>query len=139
MIVYVAYAWEWPYLPIAVADSPGELASLLGIRRNLINFAISRLKRGDVKTSPYHRAEIEEEEMIHLEPCPFCGGAGGIVVKNPRHYGSSGAFVRCKCCHAQSGWSEITVDCKKYGEVTEESVERGKRRAAGAWNGRVGT
>ena len=62
MIVYVAYAREWPYLPIAVADSPGELAALLGIRRNLINSAISRLKRGDVKTSPYHRVEVEEEE-----------------------------------------------------------------------------
>lgn len=75
--------------------------------------------------------------MIYLDRCPFCGGVGGFVVKNPRHYGSRGVFVRCANCYAQSGWSEISVDGTKYGEATPESIERGKERAARKWNGRV--
>lgn len=62
MIVYVAYSKQYPYLPIAVADSPRELARLVGVKRNIISAHISWLKSGRAKTSPYHRVEVEEEE-----------------------------------------------------------------------------
>lgn len=72
--------------------------------------------------------------MIILRECPHCGGIGEMIVRNPRCYGSRGAFVKCRSCKAQSGWSDI---CDAHGNVTEESMERGKRNAAREWNRRV--
>lgn len=59
--VYVAYSKKYPYLPIAVADTPAELAKLIGVHRNNILSPISRLKSGKLKSSRYHRVEIEDD------------------------------------------------------------------------------
>ena len=60
--VYVAYSKEYPYLPIAVADTPKELGEILGVNRNNILSSIRRPKSGNLKSSRYHRVEIEDEE-----------------------------------------------------------------------------
>lgn len=59
--VYVAYSKKYPYLPIAVADTPKELGEILGVNRNNILSPISRLKSGQLKSSRYHRVEIEDD------------------------------------------------------------------------------
>lgn len=68
-----------------------------------------------------------------LLPCPFCGGAGELVVRNPKHFGSSGAFVKCERCRAQSAWREITEN----GKVTDAGIARGCKAAEDAWNARA--
>lgn len=45
-------------LPVAVADSPGELARILGTKKNVVLSSISHKIRG------WHRIEIEEEEEM---------------------------------------------------------------------------
>lgn len=62
MVVYVAYEKVWPYLPIAVADTPKELGMILGVNKNYILSSISNLKNGHLKTSRYHRVEVEDED-----------------------------------------------------------------------------
>ena len=61
-VIYIAYSRVWPYLPIAIADSPRELGALCGVTNRCVSKAISELKSGRLKTSPYHRVEIEEDE-----------------------------------------------------------------------------
>lgn len=39
--LYVKYANEYPYLPLAVADSKAELAMILGVSRNTVESSFS--------------------------------------------------------------------------------------------------
>ena len=48
-------------LPIAVADSPMELARILGISSNTINSSISHVKTGKIKTSVFKKVEVDDE------------------------------------------------------------------------------
>lgn len=57
MKLFIAYAKEPPYLPIAVAGSAAELARMLGIKENCIQTGISH----GAKT--YARVEVENEQI----------------------------------------------------------------------------
>ena len=48
-------------LPVAVADSPGELARILGTKKSVVLSSISHKIRG------WHRIEIEEEEEMERD------------------------------------------------------------------------
>ena len=48
-------------LPVAVADSPMELARILGISSNTINSSISHVKTGKIKTSVFKKVEVDDE------------------------------------------------------------------------------
>lgn len=61
MKIYVAYEKNKMRLPIAVAESPGELAALTGKSRNVIESVISRWRRGDVKNPCYACVEVEDD------------------------------------------------------------------------------
>lgn len=58
-VLYIAVTKDKYELPIAVADSPQELAKLCGTTKNVINSMISHEKAGRIK-SKYKKIEIEE-------------------------------------------------------------------------------
>lgn len=64
MRVYVAYDPRPPYLPVAVADSPSELAWLTGASRNTISSMICRFQKGELTRSRYIAVEIEEDKNV---------------------------------------------------------------------------
>ena len=64
MLVYVAYDPRPPHLPVAVADSPSELARLIGASRNTVSSMICRFQKGELTRSRYIAVEIEENENV---------------------------------------------------------------------------
>lgn len=48
-------------LPVAVADSPGELARIIGTKKSVVLSSISHKIRG------WHRIEIEEDEEMERD------------------------------------------------------------------------
>lgn len=61
MKIYMRTTTDYLELPIAVADSPKELAALLGTTENNVKSSISHGRKG------WLRIEVEEE---NLELCP---------------------------------------------------------------------
>lgn len=53
-------------LPVAVADSAGQLARITGIDENLIRSSASKQTTGQWKFSRFVRVEIEEEDYIEI-------------------------------------------------------------------------
>lgn len=61
MKVYMQVTDDEFELPVAVADSSGELAKIVGVSRNSILSAISHVKAGRKKKSRYVSVEVDEE------------------------------------------------------------------------------
>lgn len=59
--IYIAYAKDKARLPIAVADSPGELARITGRSRGGIESVISKFRRGLIQNPGYVCVEVEDE------------------------------------------------------------------------------
>ena len=59
--IYMKVTKDRYSLPVAVADSPKELAALCGVSPNVINSSFSHEKRGDWK-SPYVKVVVDDEE-----------------------------------------------------------------------------
>lgn len=62
MYVYMKVTRDKFELPVAIADSPKELAKMVGSTANTINSAVNKYERGVHKTSKYIRVKIEECE-----------------------------------------------------------------------------
>lgn len=82
-------------------------------------------------------------KKINLLPCPFCGGDAYLHVQVPE-YGLTGAFVKCRRCHARGplcGVNEFFIDDSGAIKTpaTPESIERGKKNAVLDWNLRSAT
>ena len=56
--VWVAYGKDRARLPIAVADTAGELARIVGVKRNNIESQASKYRCGVLKWSQYQRVKI---------------------------------------------------------------------------------
>lgn len=56
--IWVAYQTEWPYLPIAVADSAEELASIIGISPNTIYACWNKYQYRKISSTCYHRIKV---------------------------------------------------------------------------------
>lgn len=56
MWVYIRYSKEYPYLPIAVADSPKELGEKLGINPNVVSSSIYH------ERPTYAKVWVEEDD-----------------------------------------------------------------------------
>lgn len=65
MTLYVKVTDDKYELPIAVADSAGELAKMLGVKKNTVLTKISHGKQG-IRTT-YHRVEVEDDERRDKE------------------------------------------------------------------------
>lgn len=78
---------------------------------------------------------------MRLKECPFCGGQAELIVRNPKRYGATGAYVQCKICGARSRWSRINETTMTNDTlstpITEESIENGRKNAAKCWNSRA--
>lgn len=59
--IYMKVTKDRYSLPVAVADSPKELAALCGVSQNAIYSAFSHEKRGDWK-SPYVKVTVDDDE-----------------------------------------------------------------------------
>lgn len=57
MKVYVAYSKQYPNLPLGVADSPAELASMMHVKLRAVT---SSIEKGH---NTYRRVVIDEEEQ----------------------------------------------------------------------------
>lgn len=55
--VWVAYAKEPPYLPIAVEDTPEKLAQKIGVSESAIRISWWRFRHGRAKKSRYYRVK----------------------------------------------------------------------------------
>ena len=62
MIIWMKVSKDGLELPEAVADTPEELAEMLGVDPSTIERAARRYEKGQVAFSIYRRVEIEEEE-----------------------------------------------------------------------------
>lgn len=58
--IWVAYDRNPPNLPIAVASSVAELSRITGYTKNNIQSFWSHYTHGRIKTSPFHKVDIEE-------------------------------------------------------------------------------
>lgn len=60
MKVYMKVTGDKYELPIAIADSPKELAEMVGVKANSISSQITRAEKGYLKVGKalYHRVEI---------------------------------------------------------------------------------
>lgn len=65
MTLYVKVTDDKYELPIAVADSAGELAKMLGVKKNTVLTKISHGRQG-IRTT-YHRVEIDDTEVEEWE------------------------------------------------------------------------
>lgn len=61
MKLYLKVTKDRYELPLAVADSPRELAKMIGVSRDTINTALSKVKAGEVRNSTYKIVEVEDE------------------------------------------------------------------------------
>lgn len=78
---------------------------------------------------------------MKLKSCPFCGGRAELVVRNPKQYGATGAYVECTDCGARTRWNRINdvilMENAISTPITEQSIESGRKNAAKCWNNRV--
>lgn len=58
--VWVAYGKDRARLPITVADTAGELARIVGVKRNNVESQASKYRKGVLKWSRYQRVRITE-------------------------------------------------------------------------------
>ena len=49
-------------LPVAVAETAGELSKMLGVSKNSIYASYSRFRNGDRTTSIYREVDIQDDE-----------------------------------------------------------------------------
>ena len=56
--VWVAYSKNYPWLPIAIADTATELAKIVGTRTNTIHESLSRAKHGVRSVTYYARVYV---------------------------------------------------------------------------------
>lgn len=56
--VWVAYGKEPPYLPIAVADTPWELAKAAGVSPSTVKSTWNRFQRGELKRSRFWKIKV---------------------------------------------------------------------------------
>lgn len=61
MKLYLKVTKDKYELPVAVADSPRELAKMIGVSRDTIFSALSHVKAGQVRSSTYKIVEVEDE------------------------------------------------------------------------------
>ena len=59
--IYMAVTRDALSLPLAVADSPAELARLRGVKRENIRCAITRWKKGTVRGPGYIVVEVDDD------------------------------------------------------------------------------
>ena len=62
MTIYMMVTNDKYELPLAVADTPKELAEMIGKNVNAIYKAIGRRRSGETKRSIYQKVEIKENE-----------------------------------------------------------------------------
>lgn len=74
--IYMAVTRDALSLPLAVADSPAELARLRGVKRENIRCAITRWKKGTVRCPGYIVVEVEEEVFQRKETNRQSGQTG---------------------------------------------------------------
>ena len=60
--IYMKITTDEYELPLAIADSIGELAKMLGVTKNHISSAISHYKRGTTKSCCYVKVVLDDEE-----------------------------------------------------------------------------
>ena len=60
--IYMKVTKDRYSLPVAVADSPKELAALCGVSPNAIYSGFSHEKKGDWK-SPYVKVVVDDDDM----------------------------------------------------------------------------
>ena len=61
MKLYLRVTKDKYELPVAVADSPRELAKMTGVSRDGILSALSHVRAGQVKSSVYKVVEVEDD------------------------------------------------------------------------------
>ena len=61
-LVYMEVTMDNLELPLAVADTPSELAKLRGVNKQAIYKSISRIQLGQRKKGRYVKVNIEDEE-----------------------------------------------------------------------------
>lgn len=62
-LVYMEVTMDNLELPLAVADTPSELAELRGCNKQAIYKSISRIQLGQRKTGRYLKVDIGDEEF----------------------------------------------------------------------------
>ena len=62
--VWAAYAKEFPWLPVAVADSAEALVAKVGTSKNSVMSTWSRYRSGKLKHSRYHRVLVGYDPPI---------------------------------------------------------------------------
>ena len=61
MTLYIKVTNDKYELPVAVADSPSELAIMLGLKRQTLWSIFSRVRKGEYRYKIYQIVEIDEE------------------------------------------------------------------------------
>ena len=61
MKLYLRVTKDKYELPVAVADSPRELAKMIGVSRDTILSSLSHVKAGQIRNSIYKLVEVEDE------------------------------------------------------------------------------
>lgn len=61
MTLYLRVTNDEYELPMAVADSPSELAVMLGLKRQTLWSIFSRVRKGEYRYKIYQIVEIDEE------------------------------------------------------------------------------
>lgn len=61
MTLYIKVTNDKYELPVAVADSPSELAIMLGLKRQTLWSIFSRIRKGEYRYKIYQIVEIDEE------------------------------------------------------------------------------
>ena len=61
MKLYLRVTKDKYELPVAVADSPRELAQMIGVSRDTILSSLSHVKAGQIRNSIYKLVEVEDE------------------------------------------------------------------------------
>ena len=61
MTLYLRVTNDEYELPMAVADSPSELALMLGLKRQTLWSIFSRVRKGEYRYKIYQIVEIDEE------------------------------------------------------------------------------
>ena len=61
MTLYIKVTNDKYELPVAVADSPSELAIMLGLKRQTLWSIFSRVRKGEYRYKIYQTVEIDEE------------------------------------------------------------------------------
>lgn len=61
MTLYLRVTNDEYELPMAVADSPSELAIMLGLKRQTLWSIFSRIRKGEYRYKIYQIVEIDEE------------------------------------------------------------------------------